>query len=73
MLAHILDHFIFSSRRLSAKTKRIAFGICAGAIVGTFWWFSGLAFGVDGPITDYKGLLWRKVRTPLLPRFDDQC
>jgi len=60
MAAHLLDHFIFSSRRLKTKTKWIVFGICSSAIVGTFWLFKGLAFGMDGPIADHKGLLWRK-------------
>jgi len=60
MFAHLLDHFIFSSRRLILRTKTIAFGICAGSIVLCFWWFKGVAFGIDGPIADHKGLLWRK-------------
>ncbi|KAJ6612240.1 glycosyltransferase family 39 protein [Mycena sp. CBHHK59/15] len=60
MFAHLLDHFIFSSRRLALRTKYIAFGICVGSIVFCFWWFKGLAFGIDGPIADHKGLLWRK-------------
>jgi C-terminal four TMM region of protein-O-mannosyltransferase len=66
MLAHLLDHFMFSSSRLTRKTKSIIFGICAFAIVGSFWWFKGLAFGIDGPINDHKGLLWRKVRESFL-------
>ncbi|KAJ7454876.1 glycosyltransferase family 39 protein [Mycena latifolia] len=60
MLAHLLDHFIFSSRRLVLRTKAIAFGVCAGSIVFCFWWFKGVSFGIDGPIADHKGLLWRK-------------
>ncbi|KAJ7086024.1 glycosyltransferase family 39 protein [Mycena belliarum] len=60
MLAHMLDHFIFSSRRLMLRTKAIAFGLCAGSIILCFWWFKGVSFGIDGPITDHKGLLWRK-------------
>lgn len=60
MFAHLLDHFIFSSRRLSLQSKQIAFGAIAGAIMVTFWWFKGLAFGVDGPITDHWGLEWRR-------------
>ncbi|KAF8207275.1 glycosyltransferase family 39 protein [Mycena galopus ATCC 62051] len=61
MLAHLLDHFIFSSRRWSQKTKAISFAICAGSVVLCFWWFKGVAFGIDGPIAQHKGLLWRKV------------
>jgi dolichyl-phosphate-mannose-protein mannosyltransferase len=61
MFAHLLDHFVFSSRRLRTKTKAIVFGTCAFSIIACFWWFKGLAFGVDGPITDHWGLEWRKV------------
>ncbi|KAF7375276.1 Glycosyltransferase family 39 protein [Mycena sanguinolenta] len=60
MFAHILDHFIFSSRTLPLAAKGVAFGICAGAVAGTFWWFKGVAFGIDGPINEHWGLLWRK-------------
>lgn len=59
MLAHMLDHFIFSSRRFTIKAKRITFGICAGVIICTFWWFRGMAFGMRGPIEDHWGLRWR--------------
>jgi hypothetical protein len=61
MAAHLLDHFIFSSRRLRHRTKAIVFGVTAFAIVGTFWWFRNVAFGMDGPIADHWGLRWRKV------------
>lgn len=61
MLAHLLDHFIFSSKRYTRRTKAIYFGICAFSIVGTFWWFKGVAFGIEGPIREHTGLLWRKV------------
>ncbi|KAJ6468316.1 glycosyltransferase family 39 protein [Mycena sanguinolenta] len=59
MFGHILDHFIFS-RSLPLVVKGVAFGICAGAFAGTFWWFKGVAFGIDGPINEHWGLLWRK-------------
>jgi dolichyl-phosphate-mannose-protein mannosyltransferase len=59
MLAHLLDHFIFSAR-WKDNTKRVSFGICAFLIVGNFWWFRGMAWGIDGPINDHWGLLWRK-------------
>jgi hypothetical protein len=67
MLAHLLDHFIFSSHRLSRRTKTIVFTIVAGAIVGTFWWFRNVAFGLDGPISDHWGLRWRKVSSIGVP------
>lgn len=69
MFAHILDHFVFSSRRLVRKTKAIVFGVLASVVFGTFWWFRGLAFGIDGPIGDHKGLLWRRVRPLFLSRY----
>ncbi|KAG1782405.1 glycosyltransferase family 39 protein [Suillus placidus] len=59
MLAHLLDHFIFSAR-WKDSTKRVAFGVCAFLIVGNFWWFRKMAWGIDGPINDHWGLLWRK-------------
>ncbi|KAF7793201.1 hypothetical protein EIP86_004310 [Pleurotus ostreatoroseus] len=60
MLAHMIDHFIFSSRRLSDKTKWIVFGVCCFTIFSCFWWFRGVAFGIDGPISEHWGLQWRK-------------
>ncbi|KAH6887353.1 glycosyltransferase family 39 protein [Coprinopsis sp. MPI-PUGE-AT-0042] len=60
MLSHVLDHFIFSSRRLSTRTKSIAFGIIAGSIVFSFWWFKAAAFGIAGPVNDHWGMEWRK-------------
>jgi dolichyl-phosphate-mannose-protein mannosyltransferase len=61
MLGHVLDHFVFTARRLTDKTKLIIFGVCATLIFGTFWWFRGVAFGIDGPIGEHWGLRWRKV------------
>jgi len=62
MVGHLLDHFVFKSRRLKERTKWIVFGLYAGAIVGIFWWFRGVAWGIDGPVKEHWGLLWRKVR-----------
>lgn len=62
MAAHMLDHFVFTARRLAERTKLIVFFVVAGAIVGNFWWFRNLAWGMDGPINDQWGLQWRKVR-----------
>ncbi|KAF8902825.1 dolichyl-phosphate-mannose-protein mannosyltransferase [Gymnopilus junonius] len=59
MLSHVLDHFIFTSKHLSERTKLIAFGICAGSVVGTFWWFKAVAFGIEGPVNEHWGLQWR--------------
>ena len=60
MFAHILDHCIFSAR-WKDRTKRVAFGVVAFVIVANFWWFRGVAWGIEGPINDHWGLLWRKV------------
>ena len=69
MFAHVVDHFFLSNRRLSENTKWIIFSAMAFAIVANFWWFRGLAFGIDGPIKEHTGLLWRKVSvTPTLKR-----
>jgi dolichyl-phosphate-mannose-protein mannosyltransferase len=61
MLSHLLDHFIFSSRRFTTKTKGIVFGVIAFIIAATWWWFKGVSFGITGPVNDHKGLGWRKV------------
>jgi len=66
MVGHLFDHFIFKSRRLKNKTKWIIFGVAAGVVVGTFWWFRGVAFGIEGPIKEHWGLLWRKVSIPCM-------
>ncbi|KAI4520845.1 glycosyltransferase family 39 protein [Schizophyllum commune Loenen D] len=60
MLGHMLDHFIFSSRRFSEKTKLYTFGGIAFTIFACFWWFKGVSFGIDGPINEHWGLGWRK-------------
>ncbi|KAF8800036.1 dolichyl-phosphate-mannose-protein mannosyltransferase [Phlegmacium glaucopus] len=59
MLSHVLDHFIFSSKRYTKKTKNIVFGVLASIVVFTFWWFKGVVFGITGPIAEHKGLQWR--------------
>ncbi|KAA1469296.1 glycosyltransferase family 39 protein [Dentipellis sp. KUC8613] len=59
MAAHLLDHFFFTSRRLSERAKWIVFGTVAFTIVATFWWFRGVAFGIDGPVNEHWGLQWR--------------
>ena len=61
MTGHLIDQFIFRSRRLKEQTKYGVFAICVLLIVGTFWWFKGVAFGIEGPIGEHWGLRWRKV------------
>ena len=57
----MLDHFVFTARRLSERTKSIVFGVVVFAIVANFWWFRGVAWGINGPINDHWGIGWRKV------------
>jgi hypothetical protein len=61
MFAHMVDHFVLTSRYLTSRTKWIIYGSLITAIVANFWWFRGMAFGIDGPIKDYWGVQWRKV------------
>ncbi|CAA7271132.1 unnamed protein product [Cyclocybe aegerita] len=60
MLSHVLDHYIFSSRRFTQQTKAIIFGVLAFALILCFWWFKGVAFGIMGPVNEHKGLGWRE-------------
>jgi len=61
MFAHVLDHFVFSTRGISERTKVIVFGYVSFGIVASFWWFKGVAFGIQGPVIEHWGLQWRKV------------
>ena len=61
MTGHLIDHIIFRSRRLTERTKYAVFAISVLIIVGVFWWFKGVAFGIEGPIAEHWGLRWRKV------------
>ena len=62
MFAHLLDHFVFTAKRLQERTKWIVFYVFVASLVLMFWWFKGFAFGIDGPINNQWGLKWRKVR-----------
>jgi hypothetical protein len=61
MFAHVIDHFVLTSRILAERTKWIVYGTVIFSIVANFWWFRGMAFGIDGPIKDYWGVQWRQV------------
>jgi dolichyl-phosphate-mannose-protein mannosyltransferase len=71
MVGHLFDHFIFKSRRIKETTKWAIFGIASGIVIGVFWWFRGVAFGIEGPIKEHKGLLWRKVSSRHVISFTD--
>ncbi|KAG8746504.1 Protein O-mannosyltransferase 2 [Ceratobasidium sp. 414] len=59
MVGHLFNHFVFAAR-ISERTKWVVFAVTVSLIVGVFWWFRGIAFGITGPIGDYWGLGWRK-------------
>ncbi|CAE6435518.1 unnamed protein product [Rhizoctonia solani] len=59
MVGHLFNHFVFAAR-IPEQTKWIVFTSTVSLIVGVFWWFRGIAFGITGPIGDYWGLGWRK-------------
>lgn len=59
MFGHVIDHCVFSAR-WKEKTKRVVFGVATFAIVANFWWFRGMAWGIEGPVNEYWGLQWRK-------------
>lgn len=47
----MLEQLLFAPRvKWSQRTKAACFVVCAGSIVGTFWWFRNAAFGFDGPL-----------------------
>ncbi|KAF6763572.1 glycosyltransferase family 39 protein [Ephemerocybe angulata] len=48
MFGHVLDHFIFSSRRFSTRTKATAFGVLVSILVATFWWLVVWRLGLTG-------------------------
>lgn len=48
MTGNLLDHFIFKSRRVATRAKWIVFVLIAGGILGTFWWFRAVAWGIQG-------------------------
>lgn len=60
MVGHLFDHFVFKSKRLKPTVQYAIFFLYTGAVVGTFWWFRGVSFGIEGPIKEHWGLLWRK-------------
>jgi len=59
MFAHLLDHFFFSAKRHSEKTKNIVFGINVFLQLAAFYWFKEFAWGIEGPVGEYKHRGWR--------------
>lgn len=67
MAGFCLDHFVFTARRFSSRTKAIVFAVVAGLLVGTGFWMRACAWGIEGDIANYKHRLFRRVRrSPLL-------
>jgi len=60
MVGHLFNHFVFAAR-ISERTKWAVFAGAVSIIVGVFWWFRGIAFGITGPMGDAWGLGWRQV------------
>ncbi|KAF8321170.1 glycosyltransferase family 39 protein [Clavulina sp. PMI_390] len=61
MTGHVLDQLVFADRRkFKEVTKNVVFGLCAFAVVGTFWWFRKISFGIEGPVGEQKGWQWRR-------------
>lgn len=60
MAGHLLDMVIFSSRKRTDAAKWVWFGITAGIVFLSFLWFKDVAYGIEGPIADTKGLKWRQ-------------
>lgn len=59
-LGFLLDHFIFAKRTgFRERTKIAVFSVCFVAIVGVWWWFRSVAWGIEGPVNDQKGMKWR--------------
>lgn len=65
MFAHLLDHFFFSAKFYSEKTKNIIFGVNVFLQLAMFYWFKELAWGIEGPVHEYKHRGWRSVSFPV--------
>lgn len=62
MTGHVLDQLVFVERRkFTELTKSAVFVAFSVAIVGTFWWFRAISFGIEGPVGDHHGWQWRRV------------
>lgn len=55
----MLNHFFFASPTRSTTKKMVWFGIWAGAVVASFWWFKDLALGIHGSVNSHTGWKWR--------------
>ncbi|KAJ3737050.1 glycosyltransferase family 39 protein [Lentinula guzmanii] len=42
------------------RIKLYVFSLTTSAIVGTFWWFRAVAWGMEGPVRNTWGLAWRE-------------
>jgi len=61
MGGHVVDHLVLSQRRrFHELTKVIVFTTCLVTILGVFWWFHKVSYGIEGPVGETWGLQWRK-------------
>ena len=54
-LGFMLDHFIFGNRKLKPRTKAAAFTACASIVVGVWWWYRRIAWGIEGNVNEVSG------------------
>lgn len=47
-------------RPLSTRVKNVSFAVAVALLVGVFWWFRAVSFGMSGDISNWHYLKWRK-------------
>jgi dolichyl-phosphate-mannose-protein mannosyltransferase len=57
MVPFLMDHF---TQNASQRVQWMVFIPVYVAVIGTFIHFAPISFGLEGPITDYTSLQWRK-------------
>lgn len=57
MVPFLLDHFTAS---MSSRSQWIIYGIFFAAVILVFIYFAPVAYGMEGPITNYSGRRWLK-------------
>lgn len=56
-LGFMLDHFVFANRNLKVRTRAAAFTACAAIIIGVWWWYRRIAWGMEGSVNDVGRVL----------------
>lgn len=57
MVPFLMDHF---TQNVSQRIQWMVFIPVYVAVIGTFVHFAPISFGLEGPITNYTSLQWRK-------------